>query len=179
MSKALDLILAGGADRPSPLIPAGADPRKLGLGTVVMFWHGDDSALGTLVGGVPVGYLSRPLYKQWLRGHHSPGTFSYGPYQRLEGIGSFKVWFFIEITNRGAAGDEVLTADVSDFDNGGAVLVSKTFRVSDFPSGTDSFCIYSRELTIPNGNHRIETRIAAKGGASIKLWGIRWEIDTL
>ena len=103
LSKSSDLILVVGADRPSPLIGAKENPRNLGLGTVVIFWHGDDSVLGTLVGSLPSGYLSRPLYKQWLRGVHSPGWFSYGPYQRLDGVGTFKVWFFIEVTNRGGA----------------------------------------------------------------------------
>jgi hypothetical protein len=176
-----DFTLAGGPVRPSiTKVKQGDDLRKLGLGTSVFFWFGDDGALGTLVGQVPPGFLSRPLYKEWIRGVHGAGFFSYGPYQRLEGVGSFRVWFFLEISNRGNAGDEVLTADVSDYDNGGAAIAGPTtFKVQDFPAGTDGFTIYSPELSIPAGNHRIEARIVAKGGASLKLWGIRWEVNTL
>ena len=154
------------------------DPLKLGLGTNVLFWHGDDSALGTKVGGVPNGYLSRPFYKQWTRGVDDNGHFSFGPYHRIEGTGSFRVWFFIEVTNRGNSKDKVVTVDISDYDGGKALCGPTTFNVKDFPKKTDGFIIYSPDMKIPS-NNRIETRLFTEGGATLKLWSIRWEIDTL
>lgn len=174
-----DFVLSGASDRSMPAnISEGSDLRALGLGTEVLHWFGDDPALGTQTGQIPNGFTSRPLYKEWLRGVHAPGYFSFGPYISIQGVGSFKVWFFIEMRNRGGAGEEVLTVDISDYDNGGAILLSGTFRVSDFPAGTDGFTIYCNSLSIPS-NHRIESRVFAKGGASLKLWGIRWEVNTL
>jgi len=178
--KGADFTISGGLIRTPPTYaPDDASFRMRALGTVVMHWFGDSPALGTNVGQIPGGYLTAPLYKEWLRGVHGAGYFSYGPFERLDGVGSFQVWFFIEVTNRGGAGDDVLTADVVDHDNGGSPLASGTFKVSDFPVGLAGFTIYSPILNIPSGNHRIESRIFARGGASLKLWGIRWEIDTL
>jgi hypothetical protein len=179
MLEANDFVLVGASDRSLPKeVSQGDDLRKLGLGTEVLYWFGDDPELGTQTGQIPNGYLSKPLYKEWLRGVHSPGCFSFGPYVRLQGVGSFKVWFFIEVTNRGGAGEEVLTADITDTDNGLEIIASGTFKVSDFPAETNGYTIYSPNFSI-RSNNRIESRIFAKGGASLKLWGIRWEVNAL
>ena len=62
-----DLMIAGGPGRPSvAAIKPGDDLLKLGFGTTVHFWFGDDGALATIVGQIPPGFLTRPLYKEWI-----------------------------------------------------------------------------------------------------------------
>ena len=175
-----DFVLAGSCDRPLPKEGSqGDDLRKLGLGTNVLYWFGDDPALGTQAGVIPTGYDPGPLYKEWIRGVHAPGFLTFGPYVSFPGVGSFNVWFFIEIRNRGGAGEDVLTADITDSDNAGAILATVTLKVGNFPAGIEGFQIFTqKDISLPS-NHKIESRIFAHGGANIKLWGIRWEVYRL
>ena len=151
-------------------------PRRVGLGTTVITWFGDDSALGMQTGQIPPGYVTGPKFKQWLRGVHSTNLwFQVGPYQRLEGVGGFTAKLFGVIGNR--ANGDVLHTDIYDYTSGTSYNAT-TFPLSAFPTNSDGFVIFYPSVTLQSG-HLYETRVMCKGAASISVYMLRWEVDTL
>jgi hypothetical protein len=150
-------------------------PRTLGLLTQVITWFGDDRALGMQTGQIPPGY-DGAKFRQWLRGVHSTDSwFQCGPYQLLEGVGGFRAKLFGIIGNR--ASGNVLYTDIYDYTSG-ATYGAKTFALSDFPTNSDGFVVFYPSVSIQSG-HRYETRVRCLGAASVSLYMLRWEVDTL
>ncbi|MDX1945998.1 MAG: hypothetical protein SFU86_11425 [Pirellulaceae bacterium] len=165
------LEIAGGM-----LLPANVYPQS--LGTSVLHWFGD--ALGRLTGEIPPGYLNGPYFKQWIRGRHSTADwFSIGPYQPLDGVGTFRIkMFMLAPVNARNAGQNAFYIDVYDYD-GGTVLASATFSVADLPSNSDAFAIISVNAHSIVSGHRYETRVRAEGGADLYVYLLHWEVDVL
>lgn len=49
------------------------------------------------------------------------------------------------------------------------------FKVGNFPADTEGIQIFTKMDLNNSSNHKIASWIFAKGGACLKLWGIRWE----
>lgn len=155
------------------------DPKAKSLGSSVYLWHGDD--LPRRVGGPPRGYVTKTYMTEWTRGKDDKGYMSFGPYFKPSAVGSlFKLRFIMSLSNRGAADDQVLTADCVDHANNGANLIRPvTFKVKNFPAGSEGFIIFSnRDISIKPGMN-IETRVYARGGASLSLYQIRYDVHYL
>ncbi|WP_133510745.1 hypothetical protein [Candidatus Thiosymbion oneisti] len=150
------------------------EPEELGLGTNVLFWHGDQLSMQT--GQIPPGYVTDPYFKQWIRDRHDTGLwFSIGPYERLDGVGTFKAKLFGEIGNRGSG--DVLYTDIYDYTSG-KTYGAMTFPLSDFPTNSAGFRIRYPAVTIESG-HRYETRVRCLGAANVSIYSLRWEVNTL
>lgn len=142
--------------------------QKASLLGYTRFWKG--SELPTRVGRISSGYSSIP---SWLYTEKSDvGYLSFGPYVEFPAGGLINsVLAIVEVTDRGGSSDDVLTIDVVDHPS--PAILERTFKVSDFPSGTDTFGIYGGKISIPTGSN-IETRIYKHSGATLKLWGLNW-----
>jgi hypothetical protein len=153
--------------------------KSLGIGIAVLHWFGDNLPISGESGEIPSGYITAPLFKHWIKGRHLPnnGHFSYGPYSRIQGVGQFRVEFYMAAENIGGGSEKALTADVVDAD-AGTTFARTTFSNSQLSGEKGGFRIFSSNFKIPN-NNRIEARIIAHGGASIFLYSLRWYVETI
>jgi hypothetical protein len=170
-----------GYDLTSSSIPTiqDLDPDATSLGSNAYVWHGDD--LPRRVGGPPLGYVSKTYITEWKRGRDSAGYMSFGPYFRPAGVGSlFMIRWIMSLSNRGGADEDVITVDCVDHDNGGTPLFPQTtFKVRQFPSGSDGFVVFSKNEVEIKPAMNIETRVFAHGGASLVLFQLRYDVHYL
>ena len=163
----------------TPQVPVRAAVLEAtGLGAIAENWHGDDLPYTT--GGPPTGYVNKPGYKEWIKGVHAPGHFSFGPYYVPSGVGSLsQIFFCCDHSNRGNADDDIATFDCVDYNQGGANLVNPlTVKVRDLPSNSWGFVVYLQGNGIEiNPKMKIETRIFAHGGANIRFFKLHWTVN--
>ncbi|MFN9932656.1 MAG: hypothetical protein ACK55R_06825 [Cyanobacteriota bacterium] len=152
----------------------------LDLGPSAFLWNGDD--LPRNVGSPPSGYVTKTFMTQWRRGVDQPGYMSFGPYFETGGsVGSiFKIRWIMSIDNRGGPEEDVLTVDCVDFKAGGRDLFPPTtFKVKQFPVNSDGFIVFSRREVELKAGMSIETRVFARGGASLSLYQLRYDATFL
>lgn len=151
-----------------------------GLGVAVKVWHGDELPTRKGCGQIPSGYVTRPYFKSFLKGSHNAGHFSYGPYHKFGGLGSFKVYFVMMATKRGSADQKAFMCDIYDF-TAKKVLAQTQFKHKDLPGKSDGFVVYTpRSLEIPKpGDHKIEARVFANDTCNIDLLEVRMSWNLL
>lgn len=167
-----DFVIGGVAIETDPYILV---PQAASLSYIT--WAGDRLPMST--GEIPGGWTDGPGFKRWIRGRHATDRwFSMGPYQRLNGLGSFKARTFCIAPINGRASGDAFLIDAFDFTDRRIVAGPTTVPEGSLPSNSDGFVVFSPNISIENG-HSYEIRIMCKGGCDLDLYFMRWDIGIL
>ena len=170
----LDGLALGGGDLPTRV----AYPRS--LGTSLYDWNGHDLPFQT--GELPVGFFppTKTGYKQWVRGRHNTSTwFSYGPYADFgQGVISLYVFLTSPLDGRGGGGEAAFLLELYDYTSN-RVLASVRPTVSNLPTNTPGFTVYTPSAIGVQAGHKYEIRVMALGGCHLELHLLRIFADVL